>query len=104
MIIITYIKKKKEFNNYKFKILKIVEAVNCINFIHIGSSRQYKRKDIPQSEKVKTKPDTNYGKYKQFEHLSFKRILKNKNLKYYNLRVFSIYGMYLKKKILLVKC
>ena len=48
-----------------------------------------------------TKPHTKYGKFKIFEKSFFERKLNNKKLKLVFLRIFSIYGFFLKRKSLI---
>lgn len=100
-------KNKKKFLNYFKYIMKIINITQCKTFIHIGSSMEYGMKNNKFykvfTENSKTFPKTNYGRFKLFETNFFKKKFKNTKIKLIILRLFSIYGILLKKNSLMQK-
>jgi nucleoside-diphosphate-sugar epimerase len=93
---------KNKFISYSKNILKIIKITKCKVFIHIGSSMEYRGIGGGKiNEDSKTSPDTNYGKLKKFETDFFNKKLKKTNVKLIILRLFSIYGIFLKSKSLI---
>lgn len=98
-------KNKKIFHKYSKFILNVVKNSECKIFIHFGSSMEYSGLKNNSKQKLNenslTTPDTKYGKFKIFEKNYFERKLNDKKLKLVFLRIFSIYGFFLKKKSLI---
>ena len=98
-------KNKKKFHKYSEFIFNVVKHSKCKIFIHLGSSMEYSGLKPNSRNKLNensiTNPNTKYGKFKIYEKKYFEKQFYKSDIKLVFLRLFSIYGFFLKNKSLI---